>query len=335
MGTPSQGLLHRVIELACRAPSTHNTQPWRWRIVGDTSIELYADRTRQLAVADPDGRNLVISCGAALHHALEAARALGLAATVDLSAMGSDQDLLARVAFTPAQPPADAATLLLTMEQRCTDRRRFTSWPVPDSRLNILAQAASGWGAQAIPITDVTARFHAELLMEQAMTLQAEDSRFTDEQAAWVEHSDLDGVRASNAVPPTSGRLAARPNRFSGEIGIPAGERMVESSDGLMAICTAYDDPDLWLQAGHTLSALWLHATRAGMSIVPLSQVIEVPKTREALHHDVFADVTRPQVLLRVGWQEIARTTLPRTPRRPFADVLMRDHERAQAGHHE
>jgi nitroreductase len=335
MGTPSQDQLHRVVELACRAPSTHNTQPWRWRIVGDTSVELYADRSRQLAVADPDGRNLMISCGAVLHHALEAARSLGLEPTVTLSAVGSDQDLLARVTFSPAQPPADAATRLLIMEQRCTDRRRFTSWPVPDSRLNTLAQAAAGWGAQAIPITDVTARFRAELLMEQAMTLQAVDTRFSDEQAAWVERGDLDGIRTSNAVPPVAGRLAARPNRFLGETGMPAAERMVESSDGLMAICTAYDAPESWLQAGHTLSALWLHATRAGMSIVPLSQVIEVPETRDALHHDVFADATRPQLVLRVGWQEIARTTLPRTSRRPLADVLMRDDERAQVDHHE
>ena len=97
----------------------------------------------------------------------------------------------------------------------------------------------------------------------------------------------------------------------------------MESSDGLVAICTGHDDQAAWLRAGQTLSALWLHATRAGLSIVPLSQVIEVPETRGALHEDVFAGMAHPQLLLRVGWQEIARTTLPRTPRRPLDEVLL------------
>jgi hypothetical protein len=68
---------------------------------------------------------------------------------------------------------------------------------------------------------------------------------------------------------------------------------------------------------------LWLAATRAGLSVVPLSQVIEVPETREALHQDVFGGMARPQLLLRIGWQEIARGSLPATPRRPLSAVLL------------
>ena len=90
-----------------------------------------------------------------------------------------------------------------------------------------------------------------------------------------------------------------------------------------MAVCTAHDDRTSWLRAGQTLSALWLRATRTGLSVVPLSQVIEVPETRHALHEDVFAGMARPQLLVRLGWQEIARATLPVTPRRPLADVLL------------
>ncbi len=73
--------LRRIVELSTRAPSVHNTQPWRWH-GSATGLELYADRTRQLAAADPDGRNLVISCGTALHHAQVAADALGWAVRV-------------------------------------------------------------------------------------------------------------------------------------------------------------------------------------------------------------------------------------------------------------
>ena len=62
---------------ALQAPSVHNTQPWRWRLVDDT-VELHADRGRHLVATDPDGRDLVLSCGAALHHLLVALAAQGV-----------------------------------------------------------------------------------------------------------------------------------------------------------------------------------------------------------------------------------------------------------------
>lgn len=323
MSTPSKELLRQVLTLACRAPSVHNSQPWLWSILDDSTVELYADRDRQLPVADPEGRNLAISCGAALHHAQEAAHALGLATTVDLPADPTSHEPLARIHVATGRAPTDATERLHALEQRCTDRRRFTSWPVPDTTVTKLAEAASGWGAYAIPITDVTARFRTELLMERALTVQASDRRFADEQASWVEHSPVDGVPSTSAAPVRTGRRVERPNRFlAGTNGID-NPRTVESSDGLMAVCTAHDDRTSWLRAGQTLSALWLRATRTGLSVVPLSQVIEVPETRQALHEDVFAGMARPQLLLRLGWQEIARATLPVTPRRPLVDVLL------------
>src|SRR4051794_15966274 len=65
--TPATRVLTRAAMAAGAAPSVFNTQPWRWRIVADT-VELRADRGRQLATLDPDGRMLTVSCGAALHH---------------------------------------------------------------------------------------------------------------------------------------------------------------------------------------------------------------------------------------------------------------------------
>jgi hypothetical protein len=87
-------------------------------------------------------------------------------------------------------------------------------------------------------------------------------------------------------------------------------------------ICATTDDPPAWLRAGEALSAIWLDATTEGLSIVPLSQVIEVRETREALRYDVLGGLAEPLVVLRVGWQAISRSQLPRTPRRPVDEVL-------------
>jgi hypothetical protein len=305
----------------------HNSQPWRWRVVEDGPMELYADRRRQLPVCDPSGRNLALSCGAAVHHCVVAAQALGLAADVDLMPSPDDEDLLARISLSSGSRAEGAFASLQALEERCTDRRRLTSWPVPDSRLAQLAEAASGWGAFAFPITDVTARFRAEQLLTRAMAVQATDPRFAEEQRAWIVPGGVQGIPLANASPPATGRPSPRPNRFASATEPDATDaaeaaRMVEDSDGLIAICSAADDQRSWLKAGQALSALWLQATHDGLSLVPLSQVVEVAETREALHQDVFDGLAHPQILARIGWSEATRTPLVRSPRRPVDHVI-------------
>jgi len=328
MSTPTKATARRVIELACRAPSVHNSQPWRWRVVDGSTIELHADRRRQLLVSDPSGRNLAVSCGAALHHSSVAARALGLVPVIELEP-SDDDGLLARIHLSPGTQTDESGELLLALEDRCTDRRRFTSWPIPESRLAHLAQSAAGWGAHTFPITDVTARFRVEKLLKEAMAVQASDPRFGVEQLAWIDHSRVDGITMAQATPHAHGGPATHPNRFESAADARLTEeadaaRLVESSESLMAICSATDDQRSWLEAGETLSALWLRATHEGLSVVPLSQIIEVDTTREALRQDVFDGMARPQILVRIGWLEATRGPLQRTPRRPVDEVIER-----------
>ncbi len=87
---------------------------------------------------------------------------------------------------------------------------------------------------------------------------------------------------------------------------------------------TDSDDPDAWLRTGEALSALWLRATTEGLSVVPISQVVEVAETRSALQHDLMDGLMAPQILVRIGWQQISRSEHPRSPRRPLSDVLLR-----------
>ena len=164
----------RLVSLACRAPSVHNTQPWAWRLRPD-GADLYADHQRRLSMADPVGRELTISCGAALHHFQVAARAMGWAATVRRLPDAMAPALLAQVRLSPAVPPRRAAGELAALRDRCTDRRRFTSWPVPDDRLAGLADAARDQGVGAIALTDATDRFRVDLLVSRALQLQARD----------------------------------------------------------------------------------------------------------------------------------------------------------------
>ena len=321
MRTPTPALARRVVELAGLAPSVHNTQPWRWRVIGDSVLELYADRSRQLPTSDPAGRNLALSCGAAIQHAVVAARGMSLNAEVELMP-STDQDFLARIRLAAGAATQEDAEALTALERRSTDRRRFTSWPVPEGRLGLLAEVGAEWGAHVCPITDATDRFGIEQLVKRAMAAQEADQRFAEEQSEWIDRSTVDGMPASSAAPASSGRPPTHATRFAAEVADDRSRDVIESSDGLIAICSAEDDQRSWLEAGQSLSALWLQATQEGLSVVPLSQVVEVDETRHALHHEFFGATMRPQILVRVGWQEMSRTKLAHTPRRPGAEII-------------
>jgi hypothetical protein len=308
-----------IVELACLAPSVHNTQPWIWRAFGNT-LELSADPRRRLNAADTRGRNLAISCGAALHHAQVAARALGWEPTVSHLPTGGGSSLLARIELTPASPPPDATSVLQTIRDRCTDRRRFTSWPVPEQRLQHLAAAAADWGADALPVVDPSDRVRVERMVARAFDRQAEDERLAAEQLRWVDHSNRDGIPVE--VIPESPSPEARLRTRYGTGLLADVDRELEGSDGLLIMRGGSDDIGAWLRTGEGLSALWLLAARDGLTVVPLSQAIELDETREALRVEVLHGLGYPHLLVRVGWQAISRGNLPRTPRRPVDEVL-------------
>ncbi|MGH3364266.1 MAG: hypothetical protein ACRDOW_06010, partial [Nocardioidaceae bacterium] len=188
--------MNRILAAAVRAPSVHNSQPWRWRGSG-RRWELHADRSRQLVLADPDGRNLVISCGCALQHVHVVAAAMGWHAEVSRLPDPDRPDLLARVTLFASPPLQDAAEVLAAVARRATDRRRFTSWPVPGDRLTALIGEAATWQAHALPLTDVSERFRAELLINRAAERQRADVRVTSEQEAWTGRRRVDGVPAA------------------------------------------------------------------------------------------------------------------------------------------
>jgi hypothetical protein len=310
----------RLVSLAIRAPSVHNSQPWAWRIRPE-AIDLYADQTRRLDAADPVGRNLVISCGAALHHLRVAATASGLRPEVTRMPDPADPDMLARITFTPAPRPPSAAADLLAIENRRTDRRRFTSWPVPSERLNVLARVVEEDGGHAVPITDVTDRFRLDLLVARAHRLQQRDAAIVAEVQRWTDRNAYDGLPTDH-LPTRPNAPDTLPSRF-GEGLLPDFGQELESGDGLVLLCGDDDSRASWLRAGESLSALWLHAVQGGLSVVPLSQVVEVAETRDALQHQVLGGLAVPMLLVRVGWQPISRSQLTPTPRRPLDDVLL------------
>lgn len=317
--------IDEILEYACRAPSVHNTQPWRWRVRGHR-IDLFADFKRQLVYADPARRDLLISCGAALHHLQMAAAGLGWAARVRRLPDPSDDRHLATVTLTPARLDGADHDMLEAIRARRTDRRRLTSWPVPPERLVSLSATGSIWGAQVLPVTGEVAKSRIYSLTQRASALQNRSVRYVEELAAWTSRT----ARADGMGPeviPARDELSAADSlnrRFAnGTLQDPEIDKE-PSEDGLLIVCTSSDDVISRVRAGEALSAVWLRATQDNMALVPLSQAIEVDDTREELQNDVLGGLAYPQLLLRVGWLPLSRNELPMTRRRPLSEVVER-----------
>lgn len=314
-----------LLTLACRAPSVHNTQPWQWRLRAG-QLTLVADRSRQLKHADPDGRDLLLSCGAALQHVQVVAAALGWSARVRRLPDRADEEVLASITFSPTATTPSARALLRAVRARQTDRRRFMSWPVAPERLHSLAATGAQWGAQVLPVAGRTIRSRLRELTLEADATQRRDPDYLNELQSWVRSGD-DGMAADvlpsrEAVPATHGSVN---RRFPyGSLTDPVASSQA-AADEMLLICTRADDVLSCLRAGEAMSAVWLRATYEQLSVVPLSQALEVAETRREIKHVILGDLACPQILLRVGWLPVGRSHLPPTPRRPVTEVLLRE----------
>ncbi|HXV93556.1 MAG TPA: NAD(P)H nitroreductase [Pseudonocardia sp.] len=317
-----RGTVRSAVELACRAPSVHNSQPWLWR-TGEQSLHLYADRSRWLPATDADRRDLVLSCGAALHHLRVALAAAGVRATVHRVPNPDDPDHLAAVGLH-GEPVAEADLGLATaIPNRRSDRRAFSGWPVPEAFLRQLVARAADQGALLRVIEDPRSRAGLMAAIREAEALQEQVPGYRTEIAMWTGgRADEDGVPAANLLreaPTDPGHVARRFGE--GELEPGAGDE----GDGavLAVIGTASDDRLSQLRAGEALSAVLLTATEFGLAACPLSQPLEIGPTRLAIRDGVLDGTLSPQVVVRVGWAPPG-PPLPQTPRRPVDDVLQR-----------
>jgi hypothetical protein len=136
-----------LIATAARAPSVHNTQPWRFR-VGRSAIELHCDPRRKLRV-DPAGREMLISCGAALFGLRLAIRSLGYQPVVELLPDPGRVRLLARVMAGPAESmTVFECEMLKAVPHRHTHRGGFAPVPLPAGLLAGLRHDARAEGAR-------------------------------------------------------------------------------------------------------------------------------------------------------------------------------------------
>lgn len=309
-----------AVELACRAPSLHNSQPWRWVAEGDR-LKLFLDRSRLMDRADRSGREAVISCGAVLDHLRVALAAAGWDAHIERLPDPNHLDHLATVTVTPLEFVTEA------------HRRRANA--ILLRRTDRLPMAAAPDWASFEPLIRARIRdhVHTDVLTDEARVQLAETSHLTEALRLYDSsyHAELSWwtapFAASEGIPHSALVSAAESERVDVGRGFPVthgAERRPGVGEDLatvLVLSTDGDDRIDALRTGEALSAVLLEATMAGLGTCPVTHVTELESSR-AVIGSLLERAARPQVLIRIGLAPSIESVPPPTPRRALHDVL-------------
>lgn len=298
--------LEFLVRYAVLAPSTHNTQPWLFRVRGD-ALELFADRTRALPSCDPKGRELTISCGAALQFARLAARNLGWEGWLELMPNPRNPDLLARLKLgLPWSPTASEARRFRAIPERRTSRTPYDAEGISVLSLETLAPLASAYGATFTLSSDAAIRERAAKVVSEADSKLMADPAVRRELAKWMKprkSSKREGMSVSSfGVSDLLTRAAAGAIKtFNvGAATAATHELLTSETPWLGLLSTVEDDERDWLRAGMAFADIILELTASGISSSYLEQPIEVPELRPRVA-EIMGAKGFPQMLMRIG----------------------------------
>src|SRR6201993_1420242 len=316
---PDHETVYTALSLATRAPSVHNTQPWRWR-VGSDSLHLYAERGLNLPSTDPDGRDLILSCGIALHHCVVALAALGWQSKVHRLPNADESEHLAAVEVYRRPASEVDITLAAAIPRRRTDRRHYSSWGGPSHYIPLVGARAARAG---VMLRQVEALPRLQHIVAQAVWRHATDHDYLTELTTWSgRYASLAGVPARNG-PESDPKAPLPPRLFAGPVlPQPDDTEPVDDNAVVLALGTKDDSMLARLRAGEATSLMLLSATALGLASCPVTEPLELRETRDAVRTDVFGDGGFPQMLLRVGWALVDADPLPSTPRRPLDEIV-------------
>jgi len=313
-----------LIATAARAPSVHNTQPWRFR-VSPAAIELYCDPRRKVQ-ADPAGREMLVSCGAALFGLRLAVRSLGYQPVVELLPEQDRPRLLARVHLGAAKPVTAAESgMIKALPHRHTHRGGFGPGPLPAGLLAGLQHDALAEGATLVIVEPGLAYERLSDIANAVDRRLARDALARADARRWTRNAASlarDGIPA-HAFPATSqvarlgprGRLPGRDFDLSRGFGLmdPGGPAPAVTA----ALLTTGDTRADWLRAGQGLHRLLLHAASKWVFASLHTELLEISLIR-TLIRDRLALPGAPQMLLQMG---VVDTTHP-TGRRPPDELI-------------
>jgi len=246
-------LLHELVRYATLAPSSHNTQCWKFRLE-DNAISILPDLSRRCPAVDPDDHHLFVSLGCAAENLVQAALANGLRGHAGLDATCGN---LLRVALEPTNPVA--STLFQAIPERQSTRGEYDGRPLARQELELLERAGNGHGVQVIMLTERQAMEKVLEYVVQGNTAQINDHAFVAELKQWIRFSGDEAVRTGDGLYAASSGNPPLPTWMGsllfGLFFTPKSEndkyaKHVRSSAGIAIFVSDTPGPAQWVEVG-------------------------------------------------------------------------------------
>ncbi len=321
-GADAPALERELVRFATLAPSSHNTQCWKFR-VEDQGITILPDFTRRCPAVDPDDHHLFVSLGCAAENLIQAALASGLHGEAVFDATTS----AIQVTFAPTR--AVCSPLFLAIPARQSTRAEYDGRPLSTEELTILENTGSGNGVQVMLLTEHAAMEQVLEYVVQGNTIQLSDHAFVEELKAWIRFNVSeaeqtgDGLYSATTGNPSVPSWLGR--RFFRMLVRASKEnkkcvKHVRSSAGIAIFTSDGDDAAHWIEVGRCVERFALQSTALGVRTAFLNQPVEVSALRRQFSDSLGLGDRRPDLVVRFG----RGTAMPRSLRRPVNEVLVR-----------
>jgi len=322
-GTIREKLKH-FIKYAILAPSGHNTQPWIFSIKEEeVAINLYADRSRALPVIDPDDRELIISCGAALANLMIAMQYYEYIPQIEYFPDEGDNDWLAKIKPIPGyEPDENDKKLFQAIKIRRTNRLPYADDKIDQFFIEKFKALISEENL-TLHIVEEKNRENLIRIIENADRIQAANKSFCRELAQWIHPNRTSSKDGIPGYAFGMGDLISYGSPFFignlnwGDIQAARDRNLVKGSPLIVILESKRDTPLDWLKTGISLEKLLLKAASKNIAASYLNQPLEIPELRQQVR-ELFEMKGFPQLILRLGYGKEIKPT----PRREVDEVI-------------
>lgn len=314
--------LKELVHYATLAPSSHNTQCWKFQLE-DHAISILPDLSRRCPIVDPDDHHLYVSLGCAAENLAQAARAHGLSGQITFDNSG---DGVVHIALEPA--PVVATPLFEAIPHRQCTRTEYDGQPLSAAELKLLATVGTGDGVRVVMLTE---RAEMETVLDyvvQGNTAQMTNPAFIKELKSWIRFNDQEAIRTGDGL---SGRTIGKPSipRWLGNLlskilfrvqpENDKNTRYIRSSAGIAVFVSDVDDKAHWVEVGRCYERFALQATALGIRNAFVNQPVEEASLRPAFARALGLGDGRPDLVVRFG----RGAEMPRSLRRPIEAVIV------------
>ena len=322
MNNEKTAQFRELVRYATLAPSSHNTQCWKFRLE-DQAISILPDLSRRCPVVDPDDHHLYVSLGCAAENLAQTAKAHGLSGQITFNASG-DGDV--RIALKPSQ--ATVTPLFEAIPHRQCTRTEYDSQPLSTAELKLLETAGTGDGIRVVMLTE---RAEMETVVDyviQGNTAQMNNSAFIKELKSWIRFNDREAIRTGDGL---SGRTSGNPSipRWLGNLlfqlllRVQAENdkfaRHIRSSAGIAVFVSDVNDKAHWVEVGRCYERFALQATVLGIRNAFVNQPVEEASLRPDFARALGLRASRPDLVVRFG----RGPKMPSSLRRPLEAVIV------------